>query len=90
MTDYHRLLYIIHLIHTSKVNQVQICSRTKWSRSTVQRSLSKLNEIGVRIEFIGAPKTGYYELLNPGSVNMNWIEENIETIQRKAGVDNEQ
>ena len=80
---YFRKLYLAHLIASERQDQLSLEAATGMPRRTLQDSIKAMADIGIVCNFVqDGPKHrhGYYELLDWGDHNPDWIAANLDTI----------
>jgi hypothetical protein len=79
-TSFYRRLYIAHLIESGVHTVPAIVKTTGMPRRTAQDTISGLAEIGVSCEFVGATKTGRYQINDWGPINREWVKLHLQHI----------
>ncbi|MCL1066657.1 winged helix-turn-helix domain-containing protein [Shewanella olleyana] len=78
-----RKIFLCHLIHQQQHNLLSLHQLTKMPRRTIQDTLAAMLDIGVEIKFVQDGErhnAGYYQLIDWGPINPQWIELNLEDI----------
>ena len=77
-TSFYRRLYVAHLIDTGVSTVPAIMRETGMPRRTAQGTIAALGEIGIICEFVGATKTGRYQIHDWGPVNKEWVRNHLQ------------
>lgn len=71
---YYRRLILAYIVDEhGPINSAEIIERLGWPKNTVKSNLSGIKDLGVEIEFVGARRTGGYELKSWGPIKKSWI-----------------
>lgn len=79
-TSLFRRLYVAYLIEQGYANVPDIVGATGMPRRTAQDTIAALNELEIQVEFVGARKSGNYRITDWGTINKEWIENNVQRI----------
>jgi hypothetical protein len=79
-SNFGRLCVLVWYISQTKSNKVLLAKLTGSTLVSIPFQIKTLKEIGVRINFVGARKNGYYEIDDWGPINPKWVHKNIEQL----------
>ncbi len=84
-TSFYRRLYVAFLIDSGVATVPAIIDVTGMPRRTAQDTVAALEELHISCQFVGAKKSGGYQISNWGPINPDWLKANIEMIQLTLG-----
>ncbi|WP_371876057.1 helix-turn-helix domain-containing protein [Pleionea sp. CnH1-48] len=79
-TSFYRRLYVAYLIDSGVNSVPAIMAKTGMPRRTAQDTIKALAELDIKCHFNLPKKSGYYEILDWGAMNKEWIHEHLERI----------
>ncbi|WP_108652011.1 helix-turn-helix domain-containing protein [Dongshaea marina] len=84
-TSFYRRLLVAYLIESGINSVPALMAETGMPRRTAQDTIKALEELDIRVEYIGATKSGQYQLLSWGAINREWIVKNLPQIRSTLG-----
>ena len=84
-TSFYRRLYIAHLIESGVATIPAITAHSGMPRRTAQDTVAALAEIDIHCEFVGANKSGHYQITDWGPINQRWLRNHLEMLKAALG-----